>query len=166
MLNIKLLAAFIILTMTKGYCQNKIENGKTEIHKSVLKALKKEVEKFAIYPRTKKNSLSNFDFAGGGRGLDTLSNRTSNKREWLDFIKKIDTALIADYPLNLHHISKKRNKQLIFAPVIFSKGNDKALCISKTYSLLSQTGQATAWYFENEKEIWVLKDVQPFLLIN
>jgi hypothetical protein len=166
MLNIKIIAVLIILTINKGNCQSSINDEKNEIHKTVLKALKKEGEKLVIFPSTKKNSFSNFDFAGGGRGLDTVSKRISNNREWIDFIKNIDTASIVDYPLNINGSEKNKNKQLTFAPIIFSKENDKALCISKTYSILSQTGQVNAWYFEKEKSSWILKDKQVFSFIN
>ncbi|MFI5451112.1 hypothetical protein ACHMWN_03055 [Pedobacter sp. UC225_61] len=166
MLNIKILAVLIILTISKANCQNRVYDEKGEIHKRVVSALKKEGEKFAIYPSTKKSSFSNFDFSGGGRGLDTISNRVSNKKEWINFIKSIDTASITDYQLDINNTSSKEIKQLIFAPILFSKKNDKALCITKIYSISSQTGQVSAWYFEKEKSIWILKDVQIFLLIN
>ena len=166
MLKIKMLTVIIILIINKANCQSRVYDDKTEILKSVIRMLQKERAKFVIYPTTKKSSFSNFDFGGGGRGLDTISSRVSNKKEWVDFIKSIDTASTTDYPLNIKNTSKIKNKQLIFAPILFSNKKDKALCVNKIYSLSSKTGQASAWYFEKENSIWKLKDVHTFLLIN
>jgi hypothetical protein len=163
MLKIKLLTALIVLTINNGNCQNTIEE-KSQIHKSVIKVLRKEGEKFTIQDFTKKSVFSSFDFRGGGRGLDTASNKIWNKKEWIDFVKNIDTASITDYSLNIKSSQNRAKKQLTFAPILFSKENDKALSIVKLYS--SSSGQLAAWYYEKEKGIWVLKASQIISLID
>lgn len=165
MLKIKLLTALIILTINNGICQNRTDGDKTEIHKGVVKALRKEGVKFNVFGFTDKSTFSNFDFSGGGRGLDTRSSRAWNKKEWIDFVKGIDTASIANYSLNINAHQSSAKKELIFAPIIFSKEKDKALCFTKLYSKIGG-GQVTAWYYEKEKGTWILKDWQTFLLID
>ncbi|MFD0940281.1 hypothetical protein [Pedobacter boryungensis] len=161
MLKIKILVALIILTANNGNCQNKAYDDKTEIHKSVAKILRKEGTKFSVLGTTKKNIFSNFAFSEGGGGLDTSPNRPWNKKEWIGFVKSIDTSAITNYSLNIHKTSQKHaENELIFAPIIFSKENDKALCIWELHSVSSGSGQVAAWYYEKEKEKWILKGSQ------
>lgn len=69
MLEIKILAALIILTINNGNYQNRTDGDKTEIHKGVVKALRKEGVKFNVFGFTDKSTFSNFDFSGEGKGL-------------------------------------------------------------------------------------------------
>jgi len=154
------------LTITNGNCQTKTDNERIKIHRSVVNKLKEEGEKFYIYPSTRKASLSSFDFAGGGRGLDTNSNRAWNNKEWISFVKNIDTSSISDYPIYLKTTNKEKRKELIFAPIFFSKDRTKALAIAKFYSYTSQTGSGMAWLFERDNNAWKVKDMQVFSIIN
>ncbi|WAC41195.1 hypothetical protein [Pedobacter sp. SL55] len=165
MLKLNLLVMFLSLTIASGNCQTKTDSEKIKIHQSVITKLKKEGEKFHIYPSTRKASLSSFDFTGGGRGLDTNSNRAWNNKEWISFVKNIDTSSISDYPIYLNSNREKR-KELIFAPIFFSKDGTKALAIAKFYSYTSQTGSGMAWFFERDNNVWKVKDMQIFSTIN
>ena len=157
---------FLSLTITNGNCQTKTDSERAEIHRSVVDKLKKEGEKFYVYPSTSKASLSSFDFAGGGRGLDTNSNRAWNNKEWISFVKNIDTSSISDYPIYRKTAIKEKRKELIFAPIFFSKDGTKALAFAKLNSYSSQTGSGMAWFFERDNNAWKLKDMQVFSIIN
>jgi hypothetical protein len=165
MLKIKLLTAVIALTVSAGNCQDK-GSDKNEIHKCVIRELKKEGHKFNIQSATKKSIFSSFDFGGGGRGLDTTSNNIWNRKEWIDFVKTIDTASIREYALNSNAKITPAKNRLIFAPIIFSKENDKALCIGTLFSTTNGGGQTTAWYYQKENGIWALKASQIISLID
>jgi hypothetical protein len=164
MLKITLFTALMVLIVNTGNCQNTISDDKNEIYKNVVNMLKKDGEKFTVKDFTKKSVFSNFDFNDGGRGIDTISNKVWNKKEWIAFIKSIDTASITDYSLNIKPSKKRAKTQITFAPIMFSKENDKALCIGQLYSLSS--GQVTAWYYQKEKAIWILKGWQVFSYID
>lgn len=166
MLKIKILAALIIFTINNGNCQNKAYDDRAEIHKSLVRTLHKRGVKFSVLGYTKKRVFSDFDFGGGGRGLDTISNRIWNKKEWIAFVKGIDTASVLDYSLNINASQNRKKEELIFAPIIFSKENDKALCIGKLYHVSNGSGQVTAWYYEKEKGKWILRDWQIFSMID
>ncbi len=156
------------MTIAEAKCQEKAPEDKIAIHKNIVSILRKERERFVVYNYTKKSSFSNFDFAGGGKGLDTNSTRTWNKNVWKDFVKSIDTASLEEYPLDINEPSKKngKSKKLIFAPIILSNNNDKALCIGKLYSVSGTSGSGIAWFFERENGKWKMKDMQVFLIIN
>jgi hypothetical protein len=63
-------------------------------------------------------------------------------------------------------VQNYEKNELIFAPIIFSKENDKALCIGKLHSVSDGSGQVTAWYYEKEKGKWVLRDRQIFSMLD
>ncbi len=165
MLRFKLLTAIILLAITEGNCQ-KVQDEKTEVHKTVIKQLKQEGEKFNIYPTTKKSSFRNFGFAYGGQDLDTISSKPSNQRDWILFIKSIDTSIIGDYALTSIKIGQKEKRNLIFAPVVFSKDGSKALCIATIYSKKSQTGSGIAWLLERKERVWSIVETQTFVYID
>lgn len=166
MLKMKILAALLILIINKANCQH-IKNDNLKIHQMVIRSLQKEGVDFIVNPSTTKNIFSGFDFKSGARGIDTSSNRIWNKPDWIMFVKEIDTALLEDYSIEKPvEFIKPAKYQLSFAPVIFSKAKDKALCLVKLYAASSGTGQISAWYFENEKGKWINKSSQTFSLIN
>ena len=135
MVNIKIIIALISFTSSMSYGQNKSLDEKTEIYQIVAKSLKKGGTRFAITPFTRKSILDDFDFKSGGRGLDTNSNKIYNKKQWIDFIRSVDTAGIKDYPLKFNKPQNIKNKQeLTFAPIIFSNDQHKALCINRLFS--------------------------------
>jgi len=166
MLKLNLLVMFLMFTITNGNCQTKIDDDRIKIHKSVIDILKKERGKFRVHPFTKKTSFSSFDFASGGRGLDTNANRAWNNKEWISFVHSIDTSSISDYPLHINTPDKEERKELVFAPIIFSKDGTKALAIAKLYFYESQTGSGMAWFFERDNNVWKVKDMQLFAIIN
>ncbi len=166
MLKLNIYIIVVLLTVTKDNCQNKLLEDKIAIHKEVVSTLKRGKEKIVVYNYTKKSSFSSFDFAGGGKGLDTNSTRVWNKNAWSNFVKSIDTASLEEYPLNIPSKKNDKSKKLVFAPVIFSNNNDKALCIGKLYSVSGTSGSGIAWFFERENGQWTIKDMQVFLIIN
>lgn len=124
MLKLNLLLVFLISSIIHGNCQTDIY--RIKIHKSVVKTLKKQQEGFYIHSFAKRSSFSNFDFARGGKGLDTNSKRVWNSIEWISFVKSIDTSSVSEYVLNIGTVNRGEKKELIFAPVIFSKDGSKA----------------------------------------
>lgn len=153
----------VILTLTSCYSQKRFINDKIVIHKLAIKSIKEEKRKFSIFPVTKKSSLQGFDFIGGGRGLDTISLKPWNEKEWIEFINNIDTSNIEDYSLkeNVKFNTNTSNLKsvVVFAPVIIS--NNKALCVAKFYS--KTTGSSsTSWFFKKNKNVWEIVGEQVF----
>lgn len=164
MLKLNLLLMFMISIIVHGNCQTDID--RLKIHKSVVKILKKEQEEFYIHSFAKRNSFSNFDFAGGGRGLDTNSNSVWNNSEWISFVKSVHTSSVSEYALNIGTVNRGEKKELIFAPIIFSNDETKALSIAKLYSSASKSGSGIAWFFHRQNKGWKLSGMQIFSFIN
>ncbi len=128
MLKFRIFFILAILTHTSCHSQKHYIDDRIVIHKLAVKSIKEDNRKVKVFPATKKSSFHGFDFMGGGRGLDTISPKPWNEKEWIDFIKKIDTSNIEDYPLKenvkLNANTSHLKSLVIFAPVIIS--NNKA----------------------------------------
>lgn len=163
-LKIKLLAMFIALIVAKGKCQT-TDGDRDKIHKLLFSAIKKSQSDFTLLKTTRRTILKNFDFAHGGKTLSDDQKLPSNSKEWIEFIKGIDTSKVTDYNLNISR-DKKSTTEVMFSPVMFSQDGKKALCLSRTFDTKGIIGSEMAWYFKKNEEKWEIVEVYTHVFID
>ncbi len=139
-----------------------------EVHRRVIDHLRKEsTGRYYVALKTNKSYLKNFKFKDPS-GLDLDKENIWHKPGWKAFLNAVDTSRITDYQLTSAgkpwFISPKKGKlgrSLIFAPVIISNDDTKALCIFNVFG--SGSGSYMACYLELEHNKWHVKQSQTFL---
>ncbi len=104
--------------------------------------------------------------------LDTKTTKFWHKKDWTDFLTKIDTSAIKDYPLKTHNkswfktseASGNKNVILSFSPIVFNNSIDKAVFVMR-YSSGSSGGAIVSAFFEKLDNVWVIKDVLQLALL-
>ncbi|TDQ06673.1 hypothetical protein ATK78_4332 [Pedobacter metabolipauper] len=138
------------------------QNESFNIYNLVIKNLKK-ADKLTVREKTEKSYLKDFDFKNPIFGYDV--NGSFNQKDWILFLNDVDTGTIKDYKLQTKgdkwfkdNLENNPSYEIIFAPVIFSNNLDKAISIFGLYSTLSKSsGGTTVFFFERQKNEWMLK---------
>nr|WP_121269846.1 hypothetical protein [Pedobacter schmidteae] len=165
----KISILLIVAGINIALAQSTKMNDRLTIHNTIVKALRSSGAGYTVFPNTKKKAYADFNFKE--RGVDTISKKPWNDKEWISFLAGVDTTQVKDYPLSKNGTpffkpdkkSNPVNKTVVFAPIIFSKDGRKAFCTTSLHSSKSGTGSGIAWYFEAEQGEWKLKASQTYL---
>ena len=172
MKNILLLSVLVLCLITIATAQSRQDT--LEVYKKILKTVDLPKSKISVKSLTDRNLFNNIHLANPSYNtLDTTSTKFWHKKDWTDFLTKIDTSNLKNYALKINNkkwfgTTKKAAKSRIivtFSPIIFNNSNDKAICILK-YIRNCSGGEIISAFFEKSNNVWVLHETLSLILID
>ncbi|RZK01764.1 MAG: hypothetical protein EOO43_23885 [Flavobacterium sp.] len=159
-----LLTICINLLALSVTAQKHSNNDNYRIHSAVLKSL--DENKYNVFKETRKRSLEQFDFTLNS-SLSDRKDDISKQIDWRRFVAEIDTAELENYNLSsgnrLWFRQHKRNrKNIVFAPVMMSISQKKALCVFHMFNR-STPGSYMAAYLVLSDKRWIVKKIETFV---
>ncbi|MDY0904501.1 hypothetical protein [Pedobacter sp. CFBP9032] len=164
MKNILLLSVLVLCLITIATAQSRQDT--LEVYKKILKTVDLPKSKISVKSLTDRNLFNNIHLANPSYNtLDTTSTKFWHKKDWTDFLTKIDTSNLKNYALKINNkkwfgTTKKATKSRIivtFSPIIFNNSNDKAICILNYFSNGSG-GAIISAFFEKSDNVWGLHE--------
>lgn len=167
-----ILLSFLILSLLSiATAQSRPDT--IDIYNKVLKSVGLKKSKIVVKSMTDRSLFNNIHLANPSYNtLDTTTLKFWHKKEWSDFLAKIDTSMLKNYVLKTNKkrlgANTKNSKGRIlvsFSPIIFNDSNDKALCILN-YIGDGSGGAVVSAFFEKSNNIWVLNDILHLVLFD